>query len=94
MNSARKCLGISVAMFFLLIPLAGADLQDGLVMYLPFDAGQGDVAVDLSGNGHDGSIEGAKWVEGKFGKALSFNGTDTFVEVPFADDFVTSQPSV
>jgi len=91
MNSVQRYCGISVVMLFLLASLAEAGLQDGLVLYLPFDAGQGDAVADLSGNGHDGSIEGAEWVEGKFGKALSFNGTDSFVEIPFADDFVITE---
>ena len=29
-----------------------------------FDEGSGDVLQDSSGNGHDGKIVGAKWVEG------------------------------
>ncbi len=62
-----------------------------MVLYFPFDAGQGGVAVDLSGNEHDGSIEGAEWVEGEFDKALSFNGTDSFVEVAFTNDFVITE---
>jgi hypothetical protein len=35
----------------------------------------GDVAIDSSGNGRDGSLAfGPVWVDGKFGKALEFNG--------------------
>lgn len=78
---------ITATLLFLLGTIVQAQ-KEGLVLYLPFDEGQGDIAADLSGNGHDGSIKGAKWVEGKFGNALSFNGADSFVEVPFADDFV------
>ena len=64
-----------------------AGLEDGLVLYLPFDEGSGDVTGDLSGNGHDGDIEGPIWTEGKFGKALEFNGDGDFVDVPYSDDF-------
>lgn len=91
MNSIQKYCGLSVFMLFFLSSFVEADLQDGLVMCLPFDEGQGDVVADMSGNGHDGSIEKAEWVEGKFGKALSFNGSDSFVEIPFADDFVITE---
>lgn len=63
-----------------------AGLQDGLVLYLPFDEGQGKEVNDLSGRKHNGKIEKAEWCNGKFGKALKFNGTDSFVEVPFSDD--------
>jgi hypothetical protein len=91
MGLVRQYCGISVIMFFFLASFVEADLLDGLVMYLPFDAGQGDVAADLSGNGHNGDLKGTEWVAGKFGKALTFNGADSFVEVPFSDDFVVTE---
>ena len=47
---------------------------EGLVGAWLFDEGKGNVAKDASGNGHDGEIRKAKWVDGKFGKALEFNG--------------------
>ncbi len=40
------------------------------------DEGRGDVVADSSGNGHDGQINGAKWDDGKFGKALLFEGAE------------------
>jgi len=43
-------------------------------LYLKFDEGSGNKVKDLSGNNNDGTITGAKWVEGKFGKALEFSG--------------------
>ena len=39
-----------------------------------FDEGSGDIAIDSSGNGCDGIIEGAKYVPGKYGKGLKFDG--------------------
>jgi hypothetical protein len=48
-----------------------------------FDDGKGDVAKDSSGKGLDGKLVGGpEWVDGKFGKALKFNGTSAYVEVP------------
>ena len=44
------------------------------------------IAVDSSGRGHNGQIRGAQWIDGKFGKALLFDGVDDNVEVPHADD--------
>ena len=41
-----------------------------------FDKGSGTTAYDSSGNGNDGIIYGAIWGDGKFGKALSFDGDD------------------
>jgi hypothetical protein len=57
-------------------------LDDNVVLYLPFDEGKGQVAKDLSNFGNDGEIRNAKWVEGKYGSALEFNGKDAEVRVP------------
>ena len=45
------------------------------------DEGQGDTAKDSSGHGNNGSIIGAKWTDGKFGKGLQFDGK-SHVEIP------------
>ena len=59
--------------------------EDGLVAYWPFDEGSGKKAEDVTGNGHDGKFAGApKWVDGKFGTALEFDGEEDHVVV--ADD--------
>lgn len=50
------------------------------ILALPFDEGSGATAYDKSGNGRNGSIYGASWVNGKLGKALQFNGTSDYVE--------------
>lgn len=55
----------------------GAD--DGLVAEWHFDEGSGSIVADSSGNGNDGVIHGATWVEGKYGKALSFDGVDDYI---------------
>lgn len=51
------------------------------------DEGEGDMASDTSGNGHEGDILGdVVWVDGKFGKALEFPGDGgSFVEIPHDD---------
>jgi len=47
-----------------------------------FDEGEGKVAKDSSANKNDGKpIGNPKWVEGRFGKALDFNGSSDYVEV-------------
>jgi hypothetical protein len=48
-----------------------------------FDDGKGDTAKDSSGNQSDGTLKnGPKWVDGKFDKALSFDGSDDYVIAP------------
>ncbi|MDP3103730.1 MAG: LamG-like jellyroll fold domain-containing protein [Candidatus Methanoperedens sp.] len=63
----------------LLVPVQAQ--EDGLVAEWHFDEGAGNVVKDSSGNGNDGTIYGATWVDGKFGKALSFDGVDDYVEI-------------
>ncbi|MBC8233939.1 LamG domain-containing protein [bacterium] len=55
------------------------------------DEGSGNVAKDTSGNGHDGEIKGAKWIDGKFKKALEFDGSAhvNAGEVPLPENKVT-----
>lgn len=64
------------------------EVDKSLVLYLPFDEGRGDVAKDASQYGHDGKlVKKPKWVDGKIGKALEFDGTvGNYVEVPVTDE--------
>lgn len=51
------------------------------MLYLSFDDDSKDIIKDMSGNGNDGKNHGAQPVEGKYGKALQFSGTTTWVTV-------------
>jgi hypothetical protein len=66
-------------------------VEEGLIGYWSFDEGKGDVAKDASGNNNDGKlVRGVKWVDGKFDKALQFDGTQRHkVEVPHSDSLAT-----
>jgi len=63
---------------------AGPISQD-LVLYYAFDEGAGDTVSDPSNYSNTGTINGAEWVDGKFGKALEFNGVDTYVDCGDSD---------
>jgi hypothetical protein len=53
-----------------------------LVAWWKLDDGAGDIAVDSSGNGHDGSLRGnTSWVEGVTGNALLLDGQDGYINV-------------
>lgn len=75
--------------FFMLITLAtmahaAQVIEDGLIGYWTFneDDIEGDTAIDVL-NGHDGILMGdPELVDGKYGKALQFDGADDYVEVP------------
>ncbi len=48
-----------------------------------FDEGKGDIVKDFSGNKNDGKLmNDTKWVDGKFGTALEFDGVDDYVTIP------------
>ena len=53
----------------------------GLVLWLKFNEGSGTIAYDSSFYNNHGTITGAVWTNGKFGKALSFDGVDDYVRV-------------
>ena len=58
----------------------------GCVLYLPLD---GNV-YDKSGKGNNGTNHGASWINGKYGRALDFDGSDDYVEIPDDDSLEPS----
>jgi len=78
-SAIMVCL-LCLSMFTIFAPKASA--SDSLVGYWKFDEGSGNIAYDSSGNGNDGTIYTATWVDGKVGKALGFNGIDSYVSIP------------
>ena len=54
----------------------------GLVAAYAFDEGTGTTVADASGHSLTGTISGATWTTGgKYGNALSFNGTSSYVDL-------------
>ena len=68
----------------LVLSIAGNASAD-LAAYWTLDEGAGNTIYDTSGNNNNGTINGATWGDGKYGKALQFNGQDNYVEVPTSD---------
>ncbi len=68
------------------ISLSGAKINpESAVAVWLLDEGKGNTAKDSSDTGNDGKlINGPKWVDGPFGKALKFVGGDS-VDVPDVD---------
>ena len=55
----------------------------GLMGAWGFGEGAGSTTVDGSGNGNTGTITAGSWsTQGRYGNALSFNGTNSVVRVP------------
>jgi len=85
-----KCVLITMIVLFAVgmladLSYAKIDPKNAAGIWL-FDEGSGDTARDSSVNKNNGTLKGGvKWVDGKFGKALEFDGKDGNVEVPDND---------
>ena len=75
---------LSVLVVFGIVNWADAVIDEGsLVGVWLFDENEGEIAHDSSDNGNDAEFQGApQWVDGKFGKALQFNGSTDYVAAP------------
>jgi hypothetical protein len=80
--SLMKIVYVTFSIFVLLVlttVVYGAD--ESLVLALAFDEGQGTTTKDSSQYGFKAAIEGPVWADGKFGKALKFDGVDDIVRI-------------
>ena len=65
-------------------------IDEHLILHLDFNEGSGNIVSGKSAVINDGAIHGnAKWVEGRFGKALEFDGVDDYVQVPNSESLET-----
>jgi hypothetical protein len=61
--------------------------SSGLVAAYAFEEGTGTATADATGNGHTGTLDRATWTgSGKFGRALSFDGSTSYVDLGNATD--------
>jgi flagellin-like protein len=63
--------------FKLALPPAEPGQASGNTLVIPL--GVSNIVLDASGNNNHGTIYGATWVDGKYGKALNFDGLDDYV---------------
>ena len=57
-------------------------LEDGIVAHWRFDEGEGTVAYDSASSNNGSLIGDTNWVDGISGKALYFDGSGDYVDVP------------
>ncbi len=96
MNTKYCVVGIITVIMLIASPHAFGKIDPDTVagMWL-FEEGGGDVAKDSSDAGNDGTIAGPKaWKDGKFGKALEFNGNDVYVEVQANDSIILEELTI
>ena len=65
---------VTISLIFFLGTIGEAVRNEDLVLYLPFDAGTGNIAKDLSEHNNDGTLHKAKWAVGKYGNAIELSG--------------------
>ncbi len=83
-RSPSRFLKFTVALAVFVSPVVSlAQLLTDPVAYWKFDEGGGSTALDSSGNGHSGTIQGAAYVAGISNYSLSLNGSSSHV---FASD--------
>jgi len=90
-TNARVGIGTSTPDEALTIANGNIDLQngvlyqsmyatdDGLVLYYPFSQVNGTITYDKSPTGQDATLSGATTTTGKYGQALSFNGSSSSI---------------
>jgi len=84
---------VLASLFFTGLAYARIDPETVVGLWL-FDEDDGDMTEDKSGKGNDGNlVQDPEWVEGKFGAALEFSGTN-YVSVNHSDsltmeDYIT-----
>jgi hypothetical protein len=78
-----KTIGMLTLVSLMLAATLAFAQNDALLLHIAFD----ESVEDISGNGHDGVLNGAaEWTDGVSGKALVFNGIDVFVEIELTPD--------
>src|SRR5262249_29304818 len=84
----RICCAVAIVATVGVVEFASAPpsmAATGLVAAYGFDEASGTTVTDASGNGNNGTITAAtRAASGKYGKALSFNGSNALVTIPDA----------
>lgn len=73
-NQLIMVLGVTILLVVSVSKLEAIIDSDTAIGIWLLDEGNGNTVKDSSGNDNDGTIVNAKWTDGKFGKALDFDG--------------------
>jgi hypothetical protein len=73
---------IALGMFLVVVFGLSITANAVLVGHWTFDENMGTTAYDSSVFGNTGTINEARWVEGKYGSGLNFDGVDDYVVIP------------
>jgi len=90
-----KALILTLAMILSFSYIARAQIDDTLVIYLPFDGGAGEIAKDATEYGNNGQFQGTgeiKWVDGKFEGGIELDGK-SYVDIPWSESIDVADKS-
>ena len=65
-------------------------INTGQELWLPLTDGTGTTAVDIGGNGSNGTVTGASWSDFEFGKGLSLSATNQYVQASVSSSLLSS----
>lgn len=82
------CLSL-ICIYLIAVGFSLAEVKrENIVGVWLFDEGQGQIAEEITKKSKDGVLNGGpKWVNGKFGKAIEFDGKADYVEIELPDVF-------
>ncbi|HMH70028.1 MAG TPA: LamG-like jellyroll fold domain-containing protein, partial [Candidatus Saccharimonadales bacterium] len=84
---ARDAAGNTTTSAGITVTVQNVATLGGLVASYNFNEGTGTTLTDGTGKNHTGTLSGVTWsTTGKYGKALSFNGTNNWVTIADAND--------
>jgi fibronectin type 3 domain-containing protein len=83
-------IGVALLTLVLAAPALAAPPPPGLVAAYAFDEASGTTAVDATGAGNNGVVVGGTWAPGRYGGALSFDGSNDYVGLPALGTFYNS----
>lgn len=81
-----------IFLVFLFLFFPGLEVKSAVKVAYNFNEGAGEVLHDSSGNENHAKISGAKWVLGKLGFALQFDGKDDHADAPYNESFDIRSP--
>ena len=85
---SKVCIGLILISLIVTGTSFAEIARENIVGAWLFDEGKGLKARDTSGKSGDGTLNNStKWVPGKTGNAVSFNGKDSFVEMTLPEVF-------
>lgn len=89
-----KNLLVLLVLITIIIPITHAanEPEESMILYMSFDTVDGEQVIDHSKYENHGEMKGdPELVQGRFGKALEFNGQDTYVEIPHHETLTVDQ---